>query len=45
MGGCQDEFLACFFARFGEQKLDIVVDNGKDNLAFIRMIRQEAVEL
>lgn len=34
-----------FFARFGEQKLDIVVDNGKDNQPFIRMVRQEAVEL
>ena len=34
-----------FFARFGEQKLDIVVDNGKDNQPFIQMVRQEAVEL
>lgn len=34
-----------FFARFGEQKLDIVVDNGKDNQAFIQIVRQEAVEL
>ncbi|NOY23679.1 MAG: nucleotidyltransferase domain-containing protein [Acidobacteria bacterium] len=34
-----------FFARFGEQKLDMVVNNGEDNQPFIRMIRQEAVEL
>jgi len=34
-----------FFARFGEQKLDIVVDNGKDNQPFIQMVRQEAVAL
>ena len=34
-----------FFAKFGEQRLDIVVDNGKDNQPFIQMIRPMAVEL
>ncbi len=34
-----------FFVLFGEQKIDIVVDNGKDNQPFIRMVREGAIEL
>jgi len=34
-----------FCQQFGEQKLDLVIDNGKDNQAFIKMIQLEAVLL
>jgi len=34
-----------FCQQFGEQKLDLVIDNGADNQAFIKMIQLEAVLL
>jgi len=34
-----------FFNKFGEQKIDIVLDNGEFNNAFAEKIIKEAVEL
>lgn len=34
-----------FFDSFGEQKLDLVLDSGLDNQAFINMIKPTAVQL
>jgi predicted nucleotidyltransferase len=34
-----------FFGQFGEQRMDIVVDNGRLNTPFVRMIMKDAVEL
>lgn len=34
-----------FFKKFGEQKLDIVLDNGKSSNPFVQHIRQKAVLL
>jgi len=34
-----------FFERFGEQKMDLVLDSGIDNQAFIHMVKPTAVQL
>ncbi len=34
-----------FYQQFGEQKLDILLDNGKQHNPFIDKIKQQAVEL
>jgi len=34
-----------FFEHFGEQKIDLVIDNGQSNQAFINMIKPRAVHL
>ncbi len=34
-----------FFDRFGEQKIDVVLDNGHDNQTFIKMIKPKAERL
>jgi len=34
-----------FFEYFGEQKIDLIVDDGKTNQAFIAMIKPRAVRL
>ncbi|MCF7970154.1 MAG: nucleotidyltransferase domain-containing protein [Methylococcaceae bacterium] len=34
-----------FFERFGEQKMDLVLDAGIENQAFIQMIKPKAVQL
>ena len=34
-----------FFEHFGEQKMDILLDNGKKVSAFIKKIQQYAIEL
>ena len=34
-----------FFERFGDQKMDILVDDGKKTNAFIEKIQQDAIEL
>ena len=34
-----------FFERFGDQKMDILVDDGKKTDAFIEKIQQDAIEL
>ncbi len=34
-----------FFERFGEQKMDLVLDAGIENQAFINMIKPTAVQL
>jgi len=34
-----------FFDVFGEQKIDIIVDDGTDDNAFIKKIQQHAIEI
>jgi len=34
-----------FYDRFGEQKIDIVLDNGTQSPVFIELIKQKAIEL
>ncbi|WP_198245177.1 nucleotidyltransferase domain-containing protein [methane-oxidizing endosymbiont of Gigantopelta aegis] len=34
-----------FYQKFGEQKIDIILDDGKQNSAFIDKIKQQAIEL
>jgi len=34
-----------FFDVFGEQKIDIIVDDGKNDNAFIKKIQQHAIEI
>jgi len=34
-----------FFERFGEQKMDLILDAGIENQAFIQMIKPTAVQL
>ncbi len=34
-----------FFERFGEQKLDLIVDDGSESDPFVRLIRQKAKKL
>jgi len=34
-----------FFEHFGEQKIDLLIDDGKTNQAFINMIKPRAVRL
>ena len=36
---------AQFFSAFGEQKMDLVLDSGDKNNAFINMIKPEAIKL
>ncbi len=34
-----------FYQKFGEQKIDIILDDGQQNSAFIDKIKQHAIEL
>jgi len=34
-----------FYQKFGEQKLDIILDTGNKNSAFVEKIKQQAIEL
>jgi predicted nucleotidyltransferase len=34
-----------FYAKFGEQKMDLIIDNDIDNQAFISMIKPKSVPL
>ena len=39
------KILLCFFEKFGEQKLDIVIDDQQHNQAFIQHIKNHSISL